>query len=157
LDLWKNGHYAHECPDNEASRRTKGKFSEQKGKEAQEKRQVVIRAHCNRCGSQTHDTNSCPYNPHRPKEEVHLLKEGCCSSSETSQSEISSDEEILIHQSCTCTNPNYCTCSSQDSESNSSDSEPMVKEKLKVCMFLKILETKKDKCLLRLKAFLKET
>jgi hypothetical protein len=64
-----------------------------------------------------------------------LLREGCCSSStETSDFESNSEEAVLIHNSCSCNNPLYCTCSAT-SDSSDSDSEPRKEEKLKVCMF----------------------
>jgi len=54
---------AHNCPNNIASRKSKGKLSEQKAKEVQEKKQVALRVHCNRCGANDHETNQCPYHP----------------------------------------------------------------------------------------------
>jgi hypothetical protein len=60
----KSGHYAHDCPDNEAARKGKGKLSEQRAKELQEKRakeeRKRVRFPCTRCGDQTHETNDCP-------------------------------------------------------------------------------------------------
>lgn len=108
----KSRHIAHNCPDNIASRKSKGKFSEHKAKEAQEKKKLALRLHCNRCGANDHETNQYPYHPFPKREEVHLIHEGCCYESDsTSEFEyISEEKEILINQDCNCRNPNFFSC-----------------------------------------------
>jgi len=69
------------------------------------------------------------------KKEVHLLREGCCSTySSTSEFEYDSEKEILMNQYCNCSNPNFCSCES-DIDDSDSESGPEIQEKLKVCMF----------------------
>jgi hypothetical protein len=131
----KDGHIAHKCLENKASRMSKGKYSEQKDKEAQASKQLALRLHCNRCGANDHETNQCPHHPFPKREEVHLLQQGCCSeSTSTSEFDYSSEEEILMNHDCSCKNPNYCSCQ-DSSQSSESESEPALRQKIKVCMF----------------------
>jgi hypothetical protein len=46
LDLWKNGHYAHECPENEAPEKEKENCLNKEPREVQERKKQV-RFPCN--------------------------------------------------------------------------------------------------------------
>ena len=68
---------------------------------------------CNKCGSSHHDTNQCPHHPFPKTEEVHMLQEGCCQSTDTSEFEYCSsesfDEEMLhIANDCSYKYPKFC-------------------------------------------------
>jgi hypothetical protein len=41
----------------------KENFQNKKQKRLKKRKQLVLKTHCNRCGANNHDTNSCPYNP----------------------------------------------------------------------------------------------
>jgi hypothetical protein len=118
---------------------TKGKYSEQKAKEAQQKpnaQQIALRSHCNRCGANDHQTNQCPHHPFVKREEVHLMQQGCCSdSTNSSDFDYESEKEILLHQKCHCDNPNFCYCESSSESESESDDNAQIREKLKVCMY----------------------
>lgn len=132
----KHGHVASSCPEHKNSKMTKGNLFEQKAKEAQQKanaQQLALRSHCNRCGANDHQTNQCPHHPFVKREEVHLMQQGCCSDSTESSS--FSENEILLHQKCSCNNPNFCSCKSSSKSELESDNTAPIREKSKVCMY----------------------
>ena len=92
------------CPQGDASKKTRGKASEIKAKQAAERSaesRALRMVHCNICGSDRHDTNYCPHHPFQVRrEKVHVMHEGCCSSStETSEFESESPVQPVFHLS----------------------------------------------------------
>jgi hypothetical protein len=100
------------CPQGEASKKTKGKSYEIKAMEAQETDEIsksITSVHCNRCSYDQHATNSYPlHHFHIKREEVHIMRDGCCSTSpETSKFEYDIDdlsklyrEDLMITKNC---------------------------------------------------------
>jgi hypothetical protein len=105
------------CPQGEYSKKNRGKASEIKAKQARERDEsskALTSVQCNQCGSDQHDTTSCLHNSfHIKREELHIMRDGCCStSSETYEFEYDTDdlseleqEALTITNNCRCEDP----------------------------------------------------
>jgi hypothetical protein len=95
LTYWlcgKLGHLDNRFPQGEQSNKNKGKISQKKARQRAESSRQIISIRWNICGSSHHDTNQCRHHPFPKREEVHMLQEVCCQSTDTSEFEYFSIE-----------------------------------------------------------------